>query len=97
MTSVGELRKRPINKARSAIKEKKQRAKFINKRVLSNITMVGTITIRKDAIMDLVRVKDEFDSIVESLELMSNKEFMDSYKKAKEQIKKRDFDDWNEL
>ena len=47
--------------------------------------------------MDLVKVKDEFDAIVESLELMADKEFMKSYKKSKEQIKKRDFVDWNEL
>jgi len=59
--------------------------------------MVETITVNKQAISDLIRVKEEFDSIVESLELMSNKEFMDSYKKAKEQIKKRDFADWNDL
>ena len=59
--------------------------------------MAETITVNKQAISDLIRVKEEFDSIVESLELMSNKEFMDSYKKAKEQIKNRDFADWNEL
>lgn len=59
--------------------------------------MAETISIRKDAIIDLVRVKDQFDSIVESLELMADNEFMDSYKKSKEQIKKRDFADWNEL
>ncbi|MFW6047467.1 MAG: hypothetical protein ACOCP4_06770 [Candidatus Woesearchaeota archaeon] len=59
--------------------------------------MASTITVNKDAITDLLRVKDEFDSIVESLELMSDKEFMTSFKKSKEQIKKRDFDDWNEL
>ncbi len=59
--------------------------------------MAGTICIGKDAIQDLVRVKDQFDSIVESLELMSDSEFMKSYKRSKEQIKKRDFDDWNAL
>ena len=57
----------------------------------------STITVNKEAIIDLLRVKEEFDSIVESLELMSDKEFMESYKKSKEQIKKRDFADWNEL
>lgn len=56
-----------------------------------------TVTINKQAITDLIKVKEEFDSIIESIELMGNKEFMDSYKKAKEQIKKRDFDDWNTL
>ena len=59
--------------------------------------MSGTITVNKDAILDLIRVKEEFDSIVESLELMADKNFMDSYKKAKEQIKQRDFADWNAL
>ena len=33
--------------------------------------------------------KKEFDTIVESLELLGDNEFMDSYKKAKEQVKKR--------
>ena len=59
--------------------------------------MEETITIKKKAIQDLVKVKDEFDSIIESLELMSDKEFMKSYKKAKEEIKNRDFVEWNEL
>lgn len=31
---------------------------------------------------------------VESLKLMNNKEFMSSYHKAKEQIKKREFTEW---
>ena len=57
----------------------------------------ATITIRKDAIFDLVELQEKFDAIVESLELMSDKEFMNSYKKAKIQIRKREFADWNEL
>ena len=56
-----------------------------------------TITIEKKALADLIRLKDEFDLIVESLELMSNKEVMDSLKKSEEQIKNREFADWNEL
>ncbi len=59
--------------------------------------MAETLTINKSAIADLVRLKEELDFVVESIELMSNKEFMDSYKKAKEQIKKREFCDWNAL
>jgi len=59
--------------------------------------MAETISVNKKAIIDLVRVKDEFDSIVESMELMADKEFMNSYNTAKEQIKKRDFADWNEI
>ena len=59
--------------------------------------MSQTINVSKEAILDLVRVKEEFDAIVESLELMSDKKFMDSYKESKEQIKKREFADWNAL
>lgn len=56
-----------------------------------------TVTIRKDAILDLVEIKDKFDAVIESLELMSDKEFMESYKKSRAQVEKRDFADWNEL
>ena len=56
-----------------------------------------TITIEKQALTDLKRVKEDFDTIVESLELMGDKEFMNSYKKAKEEIKKREFADWDAL
>jgi hypothetical protein len=55
------------------------------------------IQINKQAIVDLVRVKESFDTIIESLDLMSDKEFMKSYNKSKEQIKKRDFEDWDAL
>ncbi len=59
--------------------------------------MENTICLSKKAVEDLIRVKDEFDSIVESIELMADKKFMSSYKKAKEQIKNREFVDWNGL
>ena len=57
----------------------------------------ATVMINRSAILDLVKVKNKFDSIIESLELMADSEFMDSYSRAKEQIKKRDFDDWDAL
>jgi len=56
-----------------------------------------SIKVDKEAIEDLIRLREEFNSIIESLELMSNPEFMNSYSKAKEQIKKGEFADWNEL
>ena len=59
--------------------------------------MQKTIEISKEAFDDIVRLRNELDTVIESLELMRNKEFMDSYKKAKEQIKKKEFVDWNEL
>lgn len=59
--------------------------------------MTTSTQVSKDAIVDLIRVKDEFDSIIDSLELMSDKEFMDSYQKSKEQIRNRKFVDWGDL
>ncbi len=55
------------------------------------------ITIDKKVLADLIRVKEEFDSIVESLELMSDKEVMESLKRSEEQIKNREFANWDEL
>jgi len=59
--------------------------------------MNGSVLIDKKALADLFRVKEEFDSIIESIELMSDKDFMDSYKKSREQVKKREFDNWDDL
>ncbi|MFH1711366.1 MAG: hypothetical protein ABH840_03575 [Nanoarchaeota archaeon] len=55
------------------------------------------ICISKSEIADLVRLTNEINERVESIELMSNKKFMASYKKSKEQVKKREFADWNAL
>ena len=55
------------------------------------------VSVNKVAIEDLIKLKEEFDNIIDSLELISNEEFMNSYKKSKEQIKKREFANWNEL
>jgi len=56
-----------------------------------------TVTINREAFGDLIRIKEEFDTVMESLELRENEKFMESYKKAKEEIKNREFVDWNEL
>ena len=59
--------------------------------------MQGKIIINTSAIADLVKLTHEINDRVESLELMSDEKFMASFKKAKEQIKKRDFADWDAL
>ena len=56
-----------------------------------------TVTISQEAFEDLIRLKEDFDVVMESLELMENEEFMESYKKAKEEIKNGEFVDWNGL
>ena len=47
--------------------------------------------------MTKVRINAMDRTRKESLELMFDGEFMRSYKRAKEQIKKREFVDWNAL
>ncbi|MBI2136097.1 hypothetical protein HYU06_03430 [Candidatus Woesearchaeota archaeon] len=42
-----------------------------------------TVLLRKDALNDLLKVKEEFDAIVESIELMSDQQFMASDKKQR--------------
>lgn len=59
--------------------------------------METKIVINRSAIADLARLTSEINDRVESLELMSDEKFMNSFKKAKEQIKNRDFADWNAL
>ena len=41
-----------------------------------------TVTVSRQAIVDLLKVKEEFDALVESLELMADKEFMESLKRS---------------
>jgi len=54
----------------------------------------GTITIDRKVLNDMI---EEFQLMKESLELMQNEEVMESLKRSKEQIKNKDFADWNEL
>ena len=49
--------------------------------------MTETIAVNKQAISDLLRVKEEFDAVVESIELMNNPKVQESIRKSKEDIK----------
>ena len=55
------------------------------------------VMIDRKVIVELARLMEEVQDKFESLELMSNPKVMEAHKKAKEQIKERDFADWNEL
>lgn len=55
------------------------------------------VCISKSAIADLARLTNEINDKVESIELMSDKKFMASLRKSDEQIKKRDFANWDAL
>jgi len=52
---------------------------------------------RKDIVKDLKKVRDDVDTVVESIELMSDKQFMSSFSRAKKQVRKREFEDWDDL
>ena len=56
-----------------------------------------TVTIERKNIVELVELATELEDRLESLELMSNPEVMESHRKAKEQIKNRDFANWDDL
>lgn len=53
-----------------------------------------TMMVSKSVFNDII---EELEVMKESLELMQDKEFMQSLRKSKEQIKNREFADWNEL
>jgi len=53
-----------------------------------------TITIDRKVLNDMI---EEFQLMKESLELMQDKEVMESLKRSQGQIKNKDFADWNEL
>ena len=52
------------------------------------------IIISHEVFEDLTRIKEDFDAV---MEFMADKAFMESHEKAKNEIKNRDFADWNEL
>ena len=55
---------------------------------------MDTITIDRRVLNDMI---EEFQLMKESLELMQDEEVMESLKRSKEQIKNKDFADWDEL
>ena len=50
--------------------------------------------IKREILKDLIEIKEKLDSIIETLEIMSDEELMESIKRAKEQPPKRDFEDF---
>ena len=55
------------------------------------------ISVNKSAIIDLANLAEEMQLKIESLELMSDPEIMQAHKRAKEQIKNKEFANWDEL
>ena len=49
--------------------------------------MTKTITINVDVFNEMIRKKEEFDAIVESIELMNNPNVKESIRKSREDIK----------
>ena len=49
--------------------------------------MTKTITINEDIFQEMIRKKEEFDAIVESIELMNKPEVREAIRMSKEDIK----------
>ena len=49
--------------------------------------MTRTITISEDIFEEMIKKKEEFDAIVESIELMNNPEVKEAIRNSKEDIK----------
>ncbi len=47
-----------------------------------------------DVIKDLIELRERLDSLIETLEIMSDEELMESLKRAKNQPPKRDFEEF---
>mgnify|MGYP001577506286 CR=1 FL=1 len=59
--------------------------------------MKDEICVNRKVITDMTRLLEEMQDRLESLELASDSEIMESLKKSEKQIKNREFADWNEL
>ena len=55
------------------------------------------VMINRKVILDLVRLMEEVQDKLESLELVSDPEFMESLRKSDEEVKNRDFVDFDDL
>lgn len=55
------------------------------------------ISVNKDVIIDLARLTNEINERIESLELMSDSKLMESLRKSKEQIKKGELVEFDDL
>lgn len=47
-----------------------------------------------DIIKDLIELRERLDALIETLEIMSDEELMESLKRAKNQPPKRDFEEF---
>ncbi len=60
-------------------------------------------TVRKGVYMsrkvfrEIMETKERLDSLMESVELMNDREFMESYSRAKKDISRGRFEDWEGL
>ena len=51
----------------------------------------------RKAFEEIMEAKEHLDSLMESVELINDKEFMEGYKKAKEDIKEGRFEEWDKI
>ena len=59
--------------------------------------MANEITISKESLIDLIRLMNELQDRIESLEIAGDPEVMESLKRSKEQIANGELVDFNDL
>ena len=55
------------------------------------------VKIPRKELLEMAKTISELNDKMESLELMSDSETMEAHRRAKEQIKKKDFANWDDL
>ena len=56
-----------------------------------------TVKINKEALAESVKLTNEVNDRVESLQLMGDQEIVEGHNKAKKEIEERDLGEWDEL
>ncbi|MEE8358910.1 MAG: hypothetical protein V3R82_05825 [Candidatus Hydrothermarchaeales archaeon] len=51
----------------------------------------------RKAFEEIMEAKEHLDTLMESVELINDEEFMEGYRQAKEDIKEGRFEDWDKL
>lgn len=54
---------------------------------MPQIAMAENVVISKEAFIEMEKIREEFDSVMETIEILNNKELMEGIKRSKEDVK----------
>lgn len=64
---------------------------------MAESTIRERIYMSRKVFEEIMEAKERLDSLMESVELMNDREFMESYRRAKKDIARGRFEDWEGL